>query len=95
MNNEDSYVYRDPELMKLIKKSIMQTTWNWFSDREPPAGISFVALFGDGSGSEVFARLDNGEYMDARGHEIKNDTFFDSFSLWAELPAGFKLFNEE
>jgi len=69
-----------------------------FYEQPPECGTSFIALFSDGSGADLFLRADNGDYHNANNDINPPDShwFADSGYLWfAVLPDDFRLFFEE
>lgn len=74
--------------------------WNAVSD-PPRAGKRVIAPYNDGSGACMFMVLDDGQggvvLLDTDGEEYPADYLvqnFESFSEWAYLPDGFKLWCE-
>lgn len=64
--------------------------WNTF-ETLPEVGRKFIALFDDGSGSEMFFRTED-DAINESGHEYGLD--FHNFSHWSYLPDGFKFWCE-
>jgi hypothetical protein len=65
--------------------------WNTF-DTTPEVGRKFIALYNDGSGSNMFVRLDD-TYIDTDGDEYYE---FDdgSYIFWAYLPEKYEFWCE-
>lgn len=59
--------------------------WTLFQEQMPPKGTKFVAIFNDGSGSDLFVRLDSGEYINCCGDEA-SDEMLDDYLFWHEAP---------
>lgn len=64
--------------------------WNSTTD-QPPKGSRIVAIYADGSGAHLFY-FDGNEYTDEDG-SARSD--IDSFSMWAMVPDGMRLWCEE
>jgi len=70
------------------------TEWNTFAESRPENGRRFIALYSDGSGSQIFYGYDCG-MIDQDGDDryiddIDNGDFF----YWSYLPDNFKMWCE-
>lgn len=70
----------------------------FYDDALPAPGTKFVAFYGDGSGSALFVRFDDGDYADAEMEErakFSADGFMDAgFLWWSRMPDDFEFFGE-
>ena len=69
--------------------------WNTFAESRPENGRRFIALYSDGSGSQIFYGYDCG-MIDQDGDDryiddIDNGDFF----YWSYLPDNFKMWCED
>ncbi len=65
--------------------------WKSLIEDPPPVGCRFVALYNDGSGSEMFWRHDHG-FIDCEGDEYEEMS--EGYDLWTELPQAKKFWCE-
>jgi len=61
----------------------------------PPKNEHFIALYGDGSGAEIFACVAENEYCNSDGEalevpDIQEWLLDTSFMYWVPLPSDFK-----
>jgi len=71
--------------------------WELMYDKQPKPGCRFIALFNDGSGSQMFIRV--GDKV-CTPTDCKEDNdwydleYLDNFLYWYPLPEGFKFWGE-
>lgn len=63
----------------------MANNWTLFQEKMPPKGAKFIAVFSDGSGANMFLRLDNDQYIDCEGNEF-SEQVLDDYLFWCEAP---------
>ena len=72
---------------------------NYIPSKSIPNGTTFVALFGDSSGANLFMITDHGELccsVSGPMNEMSPDTWLmdNNYLYWIELPSTFKLWFE-
>lgn len=65
-----------------------------FAAQLPRLNTKFVAFYHDGSGAEIFKKIDKSTYIDCNGEKYNNEHLMDNFFYWLQIPTEFEFFYE-
>ncbi len=82
-----------PEKPKEKEENI---NWHYFHVETPKSDRKIVAVYGDGSGADIFKTGKDGAFSDIENLKFSPDEMQDNqFFMWCYLPDNFKVYGEE